>query len=132
MGEGVSKEKAIQLKGARQANRVKTLKKQAKAVDLYIKERGQITNVCRRVRVHRSTFNKWMKQKEFNHAIALADNVLDDKVERVMINKAMRGATGELLFYLKKRHKRYMDQPTTIGVRGDNVEVVIQDYKGTK
>ncbi len=125
-GEGVK----LVSKLGREAQRVKKLERQTRGIELYIKEEGHITNVCKLLRIHRNTWNKWTKDDQFNHLVMLADKILDDDMERVLIGKAKRGASAELLFYLKKRHARYKDMPTTIGVRGEGkVEVIIQDYK---
>lgn len=82
------------------------------------------------IKIHRNTYYKWLKnQPAFRIAIKHADADLDDTVEQVLIDKAKHGSSSELLFYLKKRHEKYKDTPTAIGVKGENIEVVIIDYK---
>jgi hypothetical protein len=106
------------------------LARQQRFIELYKESRGNVSNTCLMIKIHRNTYYKWLKnQPAFRIAIKHADADLDDTVEQVLIDKAKHGSSSELLFYLKKRHEKYKDTPTAIGVKGENIEVVIIDYK---
>ncbi len=109
-----------------------TKQKLDKAVELWQETRGHITNVCQALRIHRSTFYRWIdRHPEFAQALLDAEAELNDNLKSVLIDKAVKGSTSELLFYLKNRHPDFKQQ-RTIGFRssvgGEKIEVVISDY----
>ena len=105
---------------------------QGRGIELYIREKGNTGFICKELGISRQTWYRWMRNEKYKLAIEQADKLLDDKIEQVLISKAERGSSSELLFYLKKRHEKYKDIPTTIGVRGEGkVEVIIRDYKSS-
>lgn len=82
---------------------------------LYTQLNGNITNTCIGVKINRQTFYNWIeKDQDFALAIADADASLNDEMRDLLINKAASGSTPELIFYLKKRHPDFKDQPQVL------------------
>ncbi|MCK5296600.1 MAG: hypothetical protein KAJ75_06895 [Alphaproteobacteria bacterium] len=107
----------------------KTAIKKARAVELWRTEFGNITKLCAAIPIARKTFYRWLKaDKKFSRAIVDAEAELNDDIRSALIDKAAGGDLGAIIFYLKKRHPEFADQPYllqqfNIGGRKDKTDI---------
>ena len=89
--------------------------KKTRFVEVYNQLFGHITNTCSAVGINRDTYYNWLDtDKEFAKAIMECEMHLNDEIRDVLINKAASGDMAAVIFYLKKRHPDFKEQPTTL------------------
>lgn len=116
----------------KQVQQKATKNKLQKAVKLWTQEMGNISAVCKKMGINRSTFYRWLdRYPSLQKDLLREESELNDELKNVLIEKALKGHTSELLFYLKKKHPEFKDMRLT-GFRssGENqsIEVSIVDY----
>jgi len=118
----------------RRQNDIQIATKQAikknRAIELWRETRGHITNMCRAIPVTRRTFYSWLKKdREFATAIINAEEELNDDVRDALIQKIADGDMTAIIFYLRRRHPDFADQPTHLTqIKGEKIEVKIINY----
>ena len=124
----MDRNKALSTKVRRKA----TKDKLKVAVNLWQNTQGHITKVCKALGIHRSTFYRWIdRYPDFSQALLDAEGELNDEMRQVLLDKAFKGNTSELLFYLKNRHPDFKQQRLTgfrTSIGDEKIEVVIKDY----
>jgi hypothetical protein len=84
-------------------------------VSLYNQLMGHVSNTCAAVPISRDTYYRWLEEDaEFRKAIMESEMNLNDEIRDVLINKAASGDMTAVIFYLKKRHPDFKEQPTTL------------------
>ena len=84
-------------------------------VKLYNQLLGHVGNTCTGVGIARQTYYNWLEKDEtFRNAIMQAEMNLNDEIRDVLINKAASGDMAAVIFYLKKRHPDFKEQPTVL------------------
>ena len=86
--------------------------KKAQAVELWRETRGHISNICRALGIHRSTYYLWISEDPiFAQAIVDAESELNDDMREALVQKGADGDLGAITFYLKNRHPEFKPQP---------------------
>lgn len=86
--------------------------KKQKFIETYKATKGHISDSCRVVGINRQTYYNWLdKNDEFAKQIMEAEMELNDDIRDVLINKAGDGDMTAVIFYLKKRHPDFKEQP---------------------
>ncbi len=89
--------------------------KKKRFVELYNQLFGHISNTCDAVGIVRQTYYNWLEKDElFRSLIMESEMNLNDEIRDVLINKAASGDMTAVIFYLKKRHPDFKEQPTTL------------------
>lgn len=103
--------------------------KKGKFVDTYKATKGNISDSCRVAGISRQTYYDWLDKKdEFSRQIMEAEMELNDDIRDVLINKAGDGDMTAVIFYLKKRHPDFKEQP-----QQNNIQVnVLNNLKADK
>lgn len=103
--------------------------KKGKFVDTYKATKGNISDSCRVAGISRQTYYDWLDKKdEFSRQIMEAEMELNDDIRDVLISKAGDGDMTAVIFYLKKRHPDYKEQP-----QQNNIQVnVLNNLKADK
>lgn len=98
----------------RKSGQIKTGRdiKKEQAVQLWRETHGNISKLCAAIPIQRDTFYRWLKNdKNFARDIVNAEAELNDDIRDVLIDKAANGDLGAIIFYLRKRHPDFADQP---------------------
>lgn len=86
--------------------------KKREFIEVYEKTNGHISDTCRAVGISRQTYyNHLDTDKEFALKVADKEAHLNDEIRNVLIAKAAEGDMTAVIFYLKKRHPDFKDQP---------------------
>jgi hypothetical protein len=103
--------------------------KKGKFVDTYKATKGNISDSCRVAGISRQTYYDWLDKKdEFSRQIMEAEMELNDDIRDVLISKAGGGDMTAVIFYLKKRHPDFKEQP-----QQNNIQVnVLNNLKADK
>jgi len=103
--------------------------KKGKFVDTYKATKGNISDSCRVAGISRQTYYDWLDKKdEFSRQIMEAEMELNDDIRDVLISKAGDGDMTAVIFYLKKRHPDFKEQP-----QQNNIQVnVLNNLKADK
>lgn len=98
-------------------------------VETYKATKGHISDSCRAVGISRQTYYTWLdKNDEFAKQIMEAEMELNDDIRDVLISKAGDGDMTAVIFYLKKRHPDFKEQP-----QQNNIQVnVLNNLKADK
>ncbi len=97
------KSKSVQL--------IQQLKKD-KFVEIYNQTFGHISDTCRAVGIDRGTYYNWLESDEkFLKKIMESEMELNDDIRDVLVRKAGEGDMTAVIFYLKKRHPDFKEQP---------------------
>jgi hypothetical protein len=92
-----------------------TQQKKELFVDSYQKLLGHIGNTCRAVGISRKTYYNWLENdSNFTQSILELEMDLNDDIREVLIQKAAEGDMTAVIFYLKKRHPDFKDQPNIL------------------
>lgn len=84
-------------------------------VSLYSQLMGHVSNTCSAVPISRDTYYRWLEEdKAFAQAIMESEMNLNDEIRDVLINKAASGDMTAVIFYLKKRHPDFKEQPQSL------------------
>lgn len=76
---------------------------------------GHIGDTCRAVGIARKTYYNWLKSDpEFTTKIMELEMDLNDDVRDVLVKKAAEGDMTAVIFYLKKRHPDFKEQPQVL------------------
>lgn len=93
----------------------KSMRKKPNFIKAYQETRGNITRSCIASNISRETYKAWItSDPEFRRAIEDADTVLNDEIRDKLIAKAKKEDITSILFYLKKRHPDFQDNPTLL------------------
>jgi hypothetical protein len=81
-------------------------------IETYRQTFGHISNTCSAIGINRATYYDWLeKDKDFLKEIMEAEMELNDEIRDVLIKKAGEGDMTAVIFYLKKRHPDFKEQP---------------------
>ena len=73
---------------------------------------GHIGDTCRAVGISRKTYYNWLESDlTFTQSIMELEMDLNDDIRKVLIDKAAEGDMTAVIFYLKKRHPDFKEQP---------------------
>lgn len=98
-------------------------------IDIFQKNYGNITQTCRAVGIDRKTYYNWLKNdKSFAERIADCEADLNDEIRQVLIQKAAEGDMTAVIFYLRRRHPDFKDNPTVL-IQQNFTEVVQDERK---
>ena len=101
-------------------------------VKLWTQEMGNVSTVCKKMKINRSTYYRWLdRYPSFSKDLLREESELNDELKNVLIEKALKGHTAELLFYLKKKHPEFKEQRAVgfrSAVNNQEIEVAIVDY----
>jgi hypothetical protein len=81
-------------------------------IETYRQTFGHISNTCSSIGIDRGTYYNWLENDEdFLKEIMEAEMELNDDIRQVLIDKAANGDMTAVIFYLKKRHPDFKEQP---------------------
>jgi len=106
--------------------------KKKRFVELYNQLYGHISNACEGTGISRQTYYDWLdKDSLFAKAIMESEMNLNDEIRDVLINKAASGDMAAVIFYLKKRHPDFKEQPTTLIQNnfGDHAKKELEEFE---
>ncbi len=89
--------------------------KKDKFIEAYQSTNGNITDSASIAGIGRRTYYEWI-ENDNNFALQIMDSEanLNDEIRQVLISKAAEGDMTAVIFYLKKRHPDFKEQPTTL------------------
>lgn len=90
--------------------------KKEQAIELWRETHGHISNICRAIGVSRTTFYKWMEDKEYQQSLLDAESELNDEIRDALVRKAGEGDMTAIIFYLKNRHPDFKQGQPNIQV----------------
>lgn len=99
---------------------------------LYTKLNGNISNTCIGIGINRQTYYNWLNADEnFALAIAESESSLNDEMRELLIQQAANGEMSAIIFYLKKRHPDFKDQPTVLVQNnfGQHVQKELKEFE---
>lgn len=89
--------------------------KKERFVEMYNLLKGHISDSCQASGISRDTYYRWLNEdSKFAMAVAESEANLNDEMRDLLISKAGSGDLGAIIFYLKKRHPDFKDQPSTL------------------
>ena len=96
--------------------KTKTIKKQSNQelfLEIYKAESFNITAACRKLKIPRDTYYKWLEDDKFAKSIAHAREGLIDIVESALLKKIREGNMTAIIFFLKCQAKSrgYIEAP---------------------
>lgn len=80
---------------------------------------GNISTVCSTVGINRQTYYNWLEEDEdFRALVAEAKSEMCDLAEETLYSRGLEKDTTALIFWLKKRHPDFKDEPANIFLPG--------------
>lgn len=110
--------KIVQVKKIKTVDKLDRIKKN-RFIKTYEKTRGHISESCQVVGIARQTYYNWLDKNDwFANKIMEVELKLNDDIKRVLVDKAKdeKDMTA-VIFYLKKRHPEFRDQPQQTNVQ---------------
>jgi hypothetical protein len=107
--------------------------KKKRFIELYNQLFGHISNTCQATGISRALYYQWLEKDElFRSLIMESEMNLNDEIRDVLINKAASGDMTAVIFYLKKRHPDFKEQPTTLIQNnfGDHAKKELEEFEG--
>ncbi len=93
---------------------------------------NNVSKACKLSKIGRTTFYRWMKQKEFSNKLDEAVESLKDQIENKLISKALEGDNACLIFFCKTRMKDrgYIEKSEQlIEHKGEQIKIIIEEKK---
>lgn len=92
-----------------------TQAKKDQFVEIYRQLLGHIGDTCRAINIARKTYYNWLDSDPvFTQRIMECEMELNDDIRDVLVKKAGEGDMTAVIFYLKKRHPDFREQPQVL------------------